>query len=442
MSPGRGKSEAAFQRAGKVLVGGVNSPVRSFAAVGGTPPLIASGSGCRITDIDGNSYIDYVGSYGPLILGHAHGQVVSAVAEQARRGTTYGAPTESETLLAETIVAAIDTIEKVRFVSSGTEAAMTAVRLARGFTGRAKMIKCVGGYHGHADALLVSAGSGATTLAIPSSPGVPAGTVADTLLVDYNDLPAVEAAFDSAPEQVAAMLVEPVAGNMGVVPPEAGYLAGLRRLCDEHGALLIFDEVMTGFRLAYGGAQRLYGVRPDLTVLGKIIGGGLPVGAVGGPGEIMDRLAPSGDVYQAGTLSGNPLAMAAGLATLRAIRKDGFYRQLEARSAALEAGLRQAAEKAGIGGRICLNRVGSMICCFFTQPPVRDHRSATASDLEAFSVWFGAMLAGGVYLPPSQFEAFFVSAAHGQADIEQTVAAADAAFAEAARLMRAAAKGR
>jgi glutamate-1-semialdehyde 2,1-aminomutase len=429
------KSAIAFERAGKVLVGGVNSPVRAFAAVGGTPPTIARGSGSKVTDLDGNEYVDYVGSYGPMILGHAFEPVVLAITKQATRGSSFGAPTEGETLLAEAVVAAVDSAEKVRFVSSGTEAAMTAVRLARGATGRARIVKCVGGYHGHADGLLVAAGSGATTLGVPSSPGVTAGAVADTLLVPYNDLPAVQRAMAGAPGDVAAVLVEPVAGNMGVVPAGEGYLAGLRTLCDEAGALLIFDEVMTGFRVAYGGAQALYGVRPDLTVLGKIIGGGLPVGAVAGRAELMDQLAPAGRIYQAGTLSGNPLAMAAGLATLEALRQDGFYEALEQTSAALADGLLAGASEAGLAGKICLNRVGSMMCCFFTPGPVTDYASATASNTRAFAAWFGAMLEGGVYLPPSQFEALFVSAAHDSRDVEASISAARRAFAGVAALM-------
>jgi glutamate-1-semialdehyde 2,1-aminomutase len=429
------KSEEAFERARKVLVGGVNSPVRAFAAVGGIPPTIRRASGAHITDADGNTYIDYVGSYGPAILGHAPEVVTHAINEQSPRGTSYGAPTELETRLAEAIVAAVDSIEKVRFVSSGTEAAMTAVRLARGATGRAKIIKCIGGYHGHMDALLVSAGSGATTLGVPSSLGVPAGTVGDTLLVEYNDAAGVEQAFASSAGEVAAMLLEPIGGNMGVVPPEEGYLAALRELCDANGALLILDEVMTGFRVAYGGAQELYGVRADLTVLGKIIGGGMPVGAVGGRADIMDHLAPVGSVYQAGTLSGNPVAMAAGLATLEALRTDGFYDDLERKSAALEGGLREAAAGVGLTDRVCFNRVGSMLCCFFAPPPVRDYPAATAADTRAFAAYFHAMLERGIYLPPSQFETIFVSAAHDEADIARTIRAAAPAFASAAKLM-------
>jgi len=429
------KSKAEFARAGHVLVGGVNSPVRSFAAVGGTPPMIQSANGATITDIDGNTYTDYVGSYGPAILGHAHQAVVAAIGKAVHNGASYGAPTPAETRLAEDIAAAVPSIEKVRFVSSGTEAVMTATRLARGATGRCKIVKFIGCYHGHADALLVAAGSGATTLGVPSSPGVPEGATSDTLLVPYNNVDAVRSALVAHASKVAAVLVEPVAGNMGVVLPREGYLQALRELCDEHGALLVFDEVMTGFRVAYGGAQTRFGVRPDLTTLGKIVGGGMPVGAVGGPAEIMKHLAPEGKVYQAGTLSGNPAAMAAGLATLEAIRADGFYEALEARSAALESGLRRAAAGAGLEGKICFNRVGSMLCCFFTPGPVFDYDSATAASAEAFAAFFHAMLDGGIYLAPSQYEAWFVSAAHGEADIRKTCDAAADAYAGAAKLL-------
>jgi len=429
------KSEAAFARAGKALVGGVNSPVRSFSAVGGTPPVIARGKGAYVTDVDENTYIDYVGSYGPLILGHAPEAVVTAIGKQALRGASFGAPSEGETLLAEAIAAAIESVEKVRFVSSGTEGVMTAIRLARAFTGRTRIVKTIGGYHGHTDALLVAAGSGATTLGTPSSGGVPPGAIADTILVPYNDSPAVETALESARDHVAGVLIEPVAGNMGVIPPNDGYLQSLRELCDSHGVLLIFDEVMTGFRVAYGGAQGLYGVRPDLTVLGKIIAGGIPVGAVGGPARIMDHLAPLGDVYQAGTLSGNPVAMAGGLAVLQELRTDGFYEDLESKSAALEEALTRSARNAGLGGKVCLNRVGSMLCCFFAPPPVTDYASATMSNTAAFAAYFHAMLDGGIYLPPSQFEAMFVSAAHSSDDIDRTGLTAQAGFRAAAKLM-------
>ncbi|MCE5278967.1 MAG: glutamate-1-semialdehyde 2,1-aminomutase [Planctomycetaceae bacterium] len=426
------KSKAAFARACKVLVGGVDSPVRAFAAVGGTPPVIARARGARITDIDGNTYIDYVGSYGPAILGHAAEQVTAAVAKAIQNGASFGAPTESETLLAEAVIAAFPSIRKVRFVSSGTEAVMSAVRLARGATRRDKIVKIIGCYHGHSDALLVSAGSGALTLGMPSSPGVPRGATADTLLAHYNDLDAVKAMLASQGETIAAVLVEPVAGNMGVVPPAPGYLQGLRDACDSCGTLLIFDEVMTGFRVAYGGAQKLYGVRPDITTLGKIIGGGLPVGAFGASEAIMANLAPEGPVYQAGTLSGNPVAMAAGLATLSALRAEGFYEKLDIASSHLAAGLSRAAAGAGWKDQCCLNRVASMMTPFFAAPPVSDYRQATAADTRAFAAFFHAMLDEGVYIAPSQYEAMFVSAAHTDADIAATIAAAEKAFAAAA----------
>jgi len=435
MSMRNEKTEAAFGRAREVLVGGVNSPVRSFSAVGGTPPVIAKAAGAHITDVDGNTYIDYVGSYGPAILGHAPETVVTAINKAVCRGTSFGAPTEAETRLAAAIVAAVDSIELVRFTSSGTEAAMTAIRLARGASGRDKIIKCIGCYHGHADALLVAAGSGATTLGTPSSPGTPAGTTAETLLVPYNDAEAMRQVFEQHSGQIAAVLVEPAAGNMGVIPPADGYLAAARKLCDDNGTLLIFDEVMTGFRVAFGGAQELYGVRPDITILGKIIGGGLPVGAVGGPAEIMNHLAPAGPVYQAGTLSGNPPAMAAGLATLEALQADGFYENLEQTSAALEAGLRDAADAASLSGKVCFNRVGSMLCCFFAAPPVSDYAAAVSSNAKAFAAYFRAMLDAGIYLPPSRFEAMFVSAAHTADDVAATSQAARAAFQAAGSLM-------
>ena len=429
------KSRAAFERGSKVLVGGVNSPVRAFAAVGGSPLVIERAKGSHITDIDGNEYVDYVASYGPAILGHAPEAVVTAICKAVHRGASYGAPTEAETKLAEAIVAAVDSIEKVRFVSSGTEAAMSAIRLARGATGRNKIIKFIGCYHGHADSLLVSAGSGALTLGVPSSPGVPPGATADTILASYNDLDSVRKAFEANKGEIAGVLVEPIAGNMGVVPPAEGFLQGLREICSAEGSLLIFDEVMTGFRVAYGCAQSLYGVRPDMTVLGKIVGGGMPVGAFGGSAELMSNLAPDGPVYQAGTLSGNPAAMAAGLATLAELRVEGFYEQLEAKSASLADGLAKAADAAGLAGKMSFNRVGSMMCGFFTPGPVTDFASATASNTDAYKAYFHAMLAAGVYLAPSQYEAMFVSITHSDEDIAQTVHAAEAAFAEAAKVL-------
>ncbi len=435
MSGKHDRSQAAFERACEVLVGGVNSPVRAFNAVGGTPVVIVSAAGARLTDADGNEYIDYVGSYGPMIHGHAHEQAVTAVTKAARRGTSYGAPTESETQLAELILAAYPSAQRVRLVNSGTEACMSAIRLARGATGREKIIKCVGCYHGHVDALLVQAGSGATTLGVPSSPGIPAGATADTVLVPYNDLDAAARAFDQHGEDIAAMIVEPVCGNMGVVLPGKGYLPGLRELCTGHGALLILDEVMTGFRLAFGGAQEVYDVRADITTIGKIIGGGLPVGAYLGTAEVMDHLAPLGPVYQAGTLSGNPLAMAAGLATVEPLRDGAAYGRLEGLGASLDAGLRKAAKGAGVGSKVCINRIGSMITVFFTPGPVTDYATATASNTAAYAAFFHAMLGAGVNLPPSQYEAWFVGLAHTEDDIAATVSAAGEAFAAAAEVM-------
>lgn len=429
------KSQTQFERACKVLVGGVNSPVRAYSAVGGSPPVIARAKGATITDADNNTYIDYVCGYGPAILGHAPDAVVTAINKAARRGTTYGAPTVAETQLAETIVAAVASIEKVRFVNSGTEAAMTAVRLARAATGRDKIVKCAGGYHGHGDCMLVSAGSGAATLGVPSSPGVPKGATRDTLVAPYNDAEAMRNVFGEHGDEIAAILVEPVAANMGVVPPREGYLKTLRELCDESGAMLVFDEVITGFRVAYGGAQALYEVSADLTILGKIIGGGLPIGAVGGPAQLMDQLSPTGSVYQAGTLSGNPVATAAGLATLQALREEGLYQALQQQSAELQDGLHRAADAAGLAEHTCINRVGSMMSCFFAPPPVTTFAAASKANTDAYAAWFHAMLSGGVYLAPSAMEAMFVSAAHGEKEVSQTIATAEGAFAEAAKLM-------
>ncbi|NLF29618.1 MAG: glutamate-1-semialdehyde 2,1-aminomutase [Planctomycetes bacterium] len=426
------QSEAAFARARDVLAGGVNSPVRAFAAVGGSPVVIRSAHGATLVDVDGNEYVDYVGSYGPLIHGHAQEQIVTAVTKAARLGTSFGAPTEAETKLAELVLSAYPHAGRIRFVNSGTEACMTAIRLARAATGREKIIKCAGCYHGHADALLVEAGSGAMTLGVPSSPGVPPAVAADTLVVQYNDLDAVRAAFEAHGGQVAAMIVEPVCGNMGVVRPEAGYLRGLRELCDRHGALLVFDEVITGFRLAFGGAQELYDVRADLTTVGKVIGGGLPVAAYLGPASLMDRMAPVGPVYQAGTLSGNPLAMAGGRATLEPLRDGAAYGRLEGLTTSLSAALKEAAQAAGVAEKIRINRAGSMLTVFFTPGPVTNHATARASNTAAYAAFFHAMLEAGIYLPPSQFEAWFVSLAHSDENITATAAAAVEAFRQAA----------
>jgi glutamate-1-semialdehyde 2,1-aminomutase len=416
------QSEELFSRAQKVIPGGVNSPVRAFKAVGGTPLFIRKAEGSRIWDADGKGYIDYVGSWGPMILGHAYPAIVEAVRHAALLGTSYGAPCAGEVQLAERVVRLMPSIEKVRFVSSGTEATMSALRLARGFTRRTKILKFDGCYHGHGDALLVAAGSGVATLGIPGSPGVPEGTVADTLVAPYNDVAAVEAVAAAHGSNLAAVIVEPVAGNMGCVAPRDGYLEALREITRRVGALLIFDEVMTGFRLALGGAQQIYGITPDLTCLGKIIGGGLPVAAYGGRAEIMDHVAPLGPVYQAGTLSGNPLAMAAGCVALDHLIRRGTYQRLEALTIRLQIGLARAAQAAGV--MLTVNRVGSMITPFFCRGPVRDFAEAKESDTRLFARFFHGMLERGVYLPPAQFEAAFVSFAHSEIDIDQTIAAA------------------
>jgi glutamate-1-semialdehyde 2,1-aminomutase len=423
-------SERLFGEAREVIPGGVNSPVRAFRAVGGQPVFIDRAAGAHLWDVDGHCYVDYVGSWGPMILGHAHSRVIAALHRALERGTSFGAPTELETRLARLVREAMPSVELVRMVNSGTEATMSALRLARAFTGRPKFIKFTGCYHGHADGLLIRAGSGALTLGVPDSPGVTASVAGDTISLPYNDLGAVAGTLRQVGGEVAAIIVEPVVGNMGCVPPAPGYLAGLRRLTQEHGVVLIFDEVMTGFRVAHGGAQERYGVVPDLTTLGKIIGGGLPVGAYGGRREIMSLVSPAGPVYQAGTLSGNPLAMTAGVAQLELLRETDPYPRLEERAGELADGLRAAVEAAGVP--VQLNRVGSMFTLFFTAQPVTDFASATSADLAAFATWFQGMLRRGVYLPPSQFEAAFLSVAHSDADLELTLAAAREALAEVA----------
>jgi len=420
------RSDDLFSRAKAVIPGGVSSPVRAFKAVGGAPLFVARAEGARFWDEDGRAFVDYVGSWGPMILGHAHPAVVEAVRQATGRGTSYGAPCAAEVELAERIVRHVPSVEKVRFVSSGTEAAMSALRVARGFTGRRKILKFDGCYHGHADSLLVAAGSGVATLGIPGSPGVPEGTVADTLVAPFNDVAAVEGVVTAHGPDLAAVIVEPVCGNMGTVAPKTGYLEALRAITRANGSVLIFDEVMTGFRLALGGAQERYGIRPDMTCLGKIVGGGLPAAAYGGRTDIMATVAPDGPVYQAGTLSGNPLAMAAGIAILDLLARPGTYEALEALSGRLEDGLRKAARDAG--ALVTINRVGSMITVFFCAGPVTDYATAKASDTKRFGRFFHAMLERGVYLPPAQFEAAFVSLAHGETEIDLTVAAAAEAF--------------
>jgi glutamate-1-semialdehyde 2,1-aminomutase len=420
-------SAALFERASRVLPGGVNSPVRAFRAVGGSPVFVSRAAGAHVFGADGAKYVDYVGSWGPMILGHAHPEVVAAVQDAATRGSSYGAPTEGEIDLAEQIARIVPSIEMLRMTSSGTEAVMGALRVARGFTGRDLVVKFEGCYHGGADYLLVKAGSGLATFGVPTSAGVPEAIGSTTLVLPFNDFAAAEALFDARGAEIAALILEPVVGNMGLVPPEPGFLEHLRSLTAKHGALLVFDEVMTGFRVALGGAQQKYGIRPDLTCLGKIVGGGLPVGVYGGRREIMQKVAPLGPVYQAGTLSGNPLAVAAGAATLRLLEAPGFYESLEEKSAQLETMLVDAARAAKVAVRI--QRVGSMITPFFTDRPVRTWDDAATSDTKRFGVWHRAMLENGVMWPPAQFEAGFVSAAHDDESLALTARAATKAFA-------------
>jgi glutamate-1-semialdehyde 2,1-aminomutase len=422
----QGGSEELFARAVELMPGGVNSPVRAFRGVGGTPRFIASASGATMTDVDGRTYVDYVGSWGPMILGHADAEVIEAIREALSRGTSYGAPTALEVEMAEEIIDAVPSVEMVRMVNSGTEATMSALRLARGATGRDKIVKFEGCYHGHGDSLLVKAGSGVATLGLPDSPGVTASVARNTITAPFNDTPALEEVFAEHGADVAAVIVEPVVGNMGCVPPREGYLQALREITKRHGSILIFDEVMTGFRLARGGAQELYNITPDLTTLGKIIGGGLPVGAYGGRRDIMEQIAPSGPVYQAGTLSGNPLAMTAGLATLKRLRDRAVYERLEEAARRLCEGMTEAAREAGV--ETVTNRVGSMFTTFFTDAPVHDWPTAARADRAAYGRFFHSMLEEGVYLAPSQFEAGFIGVAHTNELLDKTVEAARKAF--------------
>ncbi|HIJ96230.1 MAG TPA: glutamate-1-semialdehyde 2,1-aminomutase [Desulfuromonadales bacterium] len=420
------RSSLLFQQAQKAIPGGVNSPVRAFKSVGTDPLFIKRASGSHLYDEDGNDFVDYVGSWGPMIVGHCHPDIIAAVQRTMESGASFGAPTERETILANMVIEAVPSIEMVRMVSSGTEATMSAIRLARGYTGRDKILKFSGCYHGHADSLLVKAGSGAATFGVPDSPGVPAEVARLTLTAEYNSLDSVRTLVAAHKDSVACIIVEPLAGNMGTVPAQEGFLEGLREICTNEGIVLIFDEVMSGFRVAYGGVQELCGVTPDMTTLGKIIGGGLPVGAFGGKRAIMEKLSPSGGVYQAGTLSGNPLAMSAGIATLNLLQQPGFYERLEEKGRMVAEGIAKAAKDAGYP--IYSTRIGSMFCAFFTKGPVYDWSTASQSDTKAFARYFMAMLNEGIYLAPSQFETAFVSAAHSEADIEKTIAAAATCF--------------
>jgi glutamate-1-semialdehyde 2,1-aminomutase len=417
------KSQSLYKRALNIIPGGVNSPVRACKSVGADPLFIKRGEGCMIYDADGNRYIDYIGSWGPLILGHRHPAVIEAIISVLERGTSFGAPTDLEIQLAQLVIDAVDSVDVVRMVNSGTEATMSAIRLARGATGRDIVIKFDGCYHGHADTLLVAAGSGVATLGIPGSPGVPEAVAQHTISLPFNDKDAIEKVMDEKGDKIACVIVEPVAGNMGMVPPANGFLETLRELTQKHGAVLIFDEVMTGFRVAYGGAQSLYGIVPDLTCFGKVMGGGLPVGAYGGKKDIMSQIAPQGTVYQAGTLSGNPIAMTAGIATLEQLKKDGFYESLEKRSSRLVAGMANAAQRAGVAARV--GHVGSMLGMFFTDRDVACFEDAKTCDLELFSSFYKGMRQQGVYIAPSQFEALFISTAHADEHIDATASAAE-----------------
>ena len=426
----REKSHAAFARAKQLMPGGVNSPARAFGGVGGEPILIDRAEGAYLFDIDGNRYIDYIGSWGPMILGHAHPQVTEALQKAVARGTSFGAPTLAENELAELVIEAVPSVEKVRLVNSGTEATMSAIRLARGFTGRSMIVKFAGNYHGHVDSLLVAAGSAAATLSVPNSPGVTEGTTKDTLILKYNDAEGLQAAFDEHGPQIAAVIVEPVAGNMGCVKASRSFREALREVTQRHGAVLIFDEVMSGFRVAYGGAQAVFGIEPDLTTLGKIIGGGLPMGAYGGRADIMDHVLPAGEVFQAGTLSGNPLATAAGIATLKLLRDTSPYEELERLLARLALGLEEAAKAAGVPCSI--GRAGAMMTFFFNGEPVTDWDVAARCDTQRYARYFWGLLERGVYMPCSQFEALFLSTAHTEDDIDATIAAAGEVLAEEA----------
>lgn len=426
MNKGYNLSEKLFEEAKECIPGGVNSPVRAFGSVDASPVFIDHGKGSKFYDVDGNEYIDYISSWGPLILGHCHPSVMKAIESTLLKGTGFGTPTELETKLARKIISAIPSVEMVRMVNSGTEATMSALRLARAYTKRDKIVKFEGCYHGHSDPLLIKAGSGALTHGVPSSPGVPESIAGNTINAGFNDLEGIKEIFKQTGNEIAAVIIEPVAGNMGTVLPEAGFLEGLREITKEYGALLIFDEVMTGFRVAHGGAQNVFNIQPDITCLGKIIGGGLPVGAYGGSKEIMSNISPSGSVYQAGTLSGNPLAMSAGLAILEELEKDGVYDKLNASTKSLADGLEEAAQKAGVP--VSINRIGAMFTLFFTDEKVTDFKSATSSNLEKFNVFFKHMLDNGVYFGPSQFESAFLSTAHTEEDIKKTIKVSEEAF--------------